>query len=284
MQVIHTVSELRLLIAQYKQAGESIGFVPTMGNLHQGHLQLVSQMRQEASVVVCSIFVNPLQFGEGEDYSRYPKTLEQDVAALQAINCDLVFAPSVEEMYPQSMTGRDQSQVVVPGISEILEGASRPGHFTGVATVVAKLFNMVQPDKAIFGEKDFQQLQVIRQFVRELCFPVKILAHPIVREANGLAMSSRNGYLSADEKQQASLIYQTIKQIAERISLGERNYASLASEAEQALNDQGFVSDYIEIRNPDLSPADNNSQSLVILAAVFLGATRLIDNIQLSLV
>ena len=195
MQIIHTLVELRSIIASFKLAGKVIGLVPTMGNLHQGHLQLVQTALAQADIVICSIFVNPLQFGEGEDFEQYPRTLPADAQQLENIGCDLVFAPSVNEMYPDSaVSGRDQSQLIVPQISDILEGAARPGHFAGVATVVAKLFNIVQPDKAVFGAKDYQQLQIIKQFVRDLCFPVEIIAHPIVRQSNGLALSSRNGF------------------------------------------------------------------------------------------
>ena len=284
MQIIHTVLELRQIIASLKQSGKVIAFVPTMGNLHQGHLQLVEKAQAEGDIVVCSIFVNPLQFGEGEDYERYPKTLAADAQKLQQLGCDIVFAPSVDEMYPDSTgLGRDQSQVIVPGGSDILEGASRPGHFTGVATVVTKLFNMVQPNKAIFGEKDYQQLLVIKQFVRELCFPVQILSHPIVRESNGLAMSSRNGYLSEAQKSQAALIYQTLQFLAQQLHTGNRNYGELVQQATEKLDASGFKTDYIKICNADLTEPDESSQSLVILVAAYLGSTRLIDNLILSL-
>jgi len=284
MQIIHSISELRQTVAAVKQAGKVIAFVPTMGNLHQGHLQLVEKGLAEADRVICSIFVNPLQFGEGEDFDKYPKTLETDSKKLQQLGCDIVFAPSVDDMYPESEgQGRDQTQVVVPFISDILEGASRPGHFTGVATVVAKLFNMVQPDKAIFGEKDYQQLLLIKRMVRELCFPVEILSHPIVREDNGLAMSSRNGYLNDTQKQQAAAIYQTLKTLASRIKAGERDYSALEQEAAEQLDNQGFVTDYIKIQTTELAPPTPQSSHLVILIAAYLGSTRLIDNIQLTI-
>lgn len=291
MQLIHTIKQLRKLIQTYKQAGKKIAFVPTMGNLHKGHLQLIGLAQTKADIVVCSIFVNPLQFGEDEDFDKYPKTLKEDTRQLQLLGCDIVFAPSVDEMYPGSSNvdsaagkaGAMQSQIVVPVISDILEGASRPGHFTGVATVVGKLFNMVQPDLAVFGEKDYQQLLVIKRFVNELCFPVAILSHPIVREENGLAMSSRNGYLSPEQKQQAAALYRTLQTIAEKLQSGSRNYQTLEQEAAEQLQQSGFKPDYIQIRNTDLSKPNPDSEQLVILAAAWLGNTRLIDNLQLSL-
>ncbi|MCU7937960.1 MAG: pantoate--beta-alanine ligase [gamma proteobacterium symbiont of Bathyaustriella thionipta] len=284
MQIIHTIAQLRQIVASHKRAGKIIGFVPTMGNLHQGHLLLVEMALSQSDIVICSIFVNPLQFGEGEDFEHYPRTLQADADKLQQVGCDIVFAPAVEEIYPDSQgNGQDQSQVIVPGISDILEGAARPGHFTGVATVVAKLFNMVQPDKAVFGAKDYQQLQVIKRFVRELCFPVEILTHPIVRESNGLAMSSRNGYLSDTQKQQTGAIHQMLKDVSRQIKAGANNFEQLEQQAVESLNAQGFVTDYISIRAADLSPAMLTHKHLVVLAAAYLGTTRLLDNIQITL-
>lgn len=286
MHIVHSISELRQTVATRKQSGKTIAFVPTMGNLHQGHLLLVEKGLTVADTVICSIFVNPLQFGEGEDFAQYPKTLEADARKLQQIGCDIVFAPAVTEMYPEPEGqghGKDQTRVVVPGISDILEGTTRPGHFIGVATVVAKLFNMVQPDMAIFGEKDYQQLLVIKRLVRELCFPVEILSHAIVRENNGLAMSSRNGYLNEVQKQQAAGIFQLLKILVSRIQSGARDYAALEQEATEQLNNQGFVTDYIKIQTAELSTPTPQSRDLVILAAAYLGTTRLIDNIQLTL-
>ncbi|MCU7817511.1 MAG: pantoate--beta-alanine ligase [gamma proteobacterium symbiont of Lucinoma myriamae] len=288
MQIIHTISELRQTVSSFKQAGKIIGFVPTMGNLHTGHLQLVEMALSQADIAICSIFVNPLQFGEGEDFAQYPRTLQVDAEKLQQVGCDIIFAPAVAEMYPDieldgQAQSQVQSQVIVPGISDILEGAARPGHFTGVATVVAKLFNMVQPDKAVFGAKDYQQLQVIKQFVSDLCFPIEIISHPIVRENNGLALSSRNGYLSEAQKQQASAIYQTLQDLSQQIIAGARNYEKLEQQAVVHLNAQGFVTDYISIRAADLSSATSSHKNLVILAASYLGTTRLLDNIQIEL-
>ncbi len=284
MNIIHTISALRQQVAHYKHDGKIIAFVPTMGNLHQGHLQLVAMALSEADIVICSIFVNPLQFGEGEDFEQYPRTLEADAEKLKQAACDIVFAPSADEMYPQSdADGWDQTQVIVPGISEILDGASRPGHFTGVATIVAKFFNIVQPDKAVFGEKDYQQLQVIKQLVKALCFPVEILSHAIVREASGLAMSSRNGFLSNEQKQQAAGIYKILHSTEQQILDGRRDYALLEQKAAEFLNQQGFVVDYVQIRAADLSPPIEQTKNLVVLAAASLGSTRLIDNRQISL-
>lgn len=288
MQIIHTISELRQTVTSFRQAGKIIGFVPTMGNLHQGHLQLVEMALSQADIVICSIFVNPLQFGEGEDFEQYPRTLQEDADKLQQAGCDIIFAPAVAEMYPDleldgQAQSQVQSQVIVPGISNILEGAARPGHFTGVATVVAKLFNMVQPDKAVFGAKDYQQLQVIKQFVSDLCFPIEIIAHPIVRESNGLALSSRNGYLSEAQKQQASAIYQTLQDLSKQIIAGAQNYEELEQQAVAHLNAQGFVTDYISIRAADLSAATASHKHLVVLAASYLGTTRLLDNIEIEL-
>ncbi|MCU7835819.1 MAG: pantoate--beta-alanine ligase [gamma proteobacterium symbiont of Taylorina sp.] len=284
MQIIHTISELRQIVSNYKQAGQVIGLVPTMGNLHQGHLQLVEMAHSKTDIVICSIFVNPMQFGEGEDFGQYPRTLDSDIDKLKQVACDIVYVPAVDEMYPESqLDGRDQTQVIVPGVSDVLDGVSRPGHFTGVATIVSKLFNMVQPDKAIFGEKDYQQLQIIRQFVRDLCFPVEIIAHPIVREASGLAMSSRNGYLSNVQKQQAAFLYRTLQILSDQIINGLRDYSMLEKQTELQINKQGFICDYVKICSSDLSPAGEKNHNLVILLAAYLGKTRLIDNIQITL-
>lgn len=277
MQIVHSINELQTIIRRQKQQGKLVGFVPTMGNLHQGHIQLVDMALQQSDFVVCSIFVNPLQFGEGEDFEQYPRTLNEDAQQLEAVGCHLLFAPSVDEMYPEAQT-KVVSQVVVPDISDILEGASRPGHFIGVATVVAKLFNMVQPDKAVFGEKDYQQLQVIKRFVKDLCFPIEIISHPIVREASGLAMSSRNGYLSETQKQTAALIHETLLNIGHLLQQGRTDYADIEQMASRQLDEQGFNTDYIQIRCIDLSAPKQTDDSLVILLAAYLGNTRLIDN------
>jgi len=288
LKIIHTVAELRQVISSYKQQGNIISLVPTMGNLHEGHLQLVDKAKVDNTlarntIVIASVFVNPLQFGENEDLGKYPRTLELDAKKLQIRGCDILFVPAVEEIYPASHHhGRDQTQVIIPGISEVLEGASRPGHFTGVATIVSKLFNLVQPDQAVFGEKDYQQLQVIRQMVNDLCFPVKIIAVATVREENGLAMSSRNGFLSKKQRDQAALINQTLKQLAEKLLAGDDDFSALEETAFKNLNQQGFITDYVSIRSRNLQPATAESKKLVILVAARLGTTRLIDNLQLQ--
>lgn len=284
MQVCHSVRELRAFLARHPQA--KVGFVPTMGNLHAGHCQLVTQAKQLAEIVVVSIFVNPLQFGVNEDFGNYPRTLAADCEQLEAVGADVVFAPTVTEMYPD-FDGQDLRQAVViqpPALANELCGASRPGHFVGVATVVAKLFNMVQPQVAVFGKKDYQQLMVIRALVRQLNFNVEIVAGETVREPSGLAMSSRNGYLSATEKTQAAQLYQQLQRIKQALLAGQRDYASLCEQAVAGLNQQGWQVDYVDIRRQtDLTLPDANDQAWVILAAAKLGGTRLIDNCEVSL-
>ena len=281
MKTCNTIADLREQVREWRLAGERIALVPTMGNLHAGHLSLVRQAKEMADRVVVSIFVNPLQFGEGEDFSSYPRTMQQDSDALEETGADLLFAPSVEEVYsrPQEL----QTKVEVPGLSDILCGASRPGHFVGVATVVCKLFNMVQSDIALFGQKDFQQLMVIRHMVNDLCIPVEIVGVPTVREEDGLAMSSRNGYLTAEEREQAPELYRIMRETAESIGSGETGYPRLEYEAKQALEKSGFSPDYYYIRRAnDLSEPNADDQSLVIVAAAYLGRARLIDNLQVS--
>ena len=282
MITVKSVRELRAAVARARSEGKRIGLVPTMGNLHAGHVALVSKAAQRADFVVASIFVNPLQFGAGEDLDNYPRTLAADQEKLLAAGCNLLFAPSVEEIYPDGMAG--QTLVSVPGVSEGLCGASRPGHFDGVATVVTKLFNMVQPDLAIFGEKDFQQLAVIRKLVRDLNLPIQILGEPIVRAADGLALSSRNGYLSAEQRAVAPQLYRVLSELASALRSGRTDHAALLAEAAAQLSAAGFAPDYLEIRNPlTLRPATAADRQLVILAAARLGTTRLIDNLLVDL-
>ncbi len=278
MITLNTIADLREQVREWRMAGERIALVPTMGNLHAGHLTLVRQAREMADRVVVTIFVNPLQFGAGEDFESYPRTMQQDSSALVETGADLLFAPSVEEVY--SGPHRLQTKVEVPGISDILCGASRPGHFVGVATVVCKLFNMVQPDIALFGQKDYQQLMVIRRMVDDLCIPVEIIGVPTVREEDGLAMSSRNGYLTAQERKQAPELFRIMQATADAIEPGKRDYAKLEQEAKQALEKAGFSPDYYFIRRADdlLEPTAAD-QSLVIVAAAYLGKARLIDNL-----
>ncbi len=282
MRTEHTLCSLRGRLQQWRMAGESVALVPTMGNLHAGHLALVKQAQQQADRVVVTIFVNPTQFGVGEDFSSYPRTLERDTRLLTQAEVDLLFAPGVEQLYPGGQC--DGTYVEVPGLSGILCGASRPGHFRGVATVVTKLFNAVQPDIALFGEKDYQQLLVIRRMTRELCLPVDIIAVPTVRESDGLALSSRNGYLTEEQRERAPLLYKSLLSCKEQIFSGKRDYASLVSQAEADLLAAGFEPDYFEVRRADnLAEPTIDTHELVILAAARLGQTRLIDNISFSL-
>ena len=277
MRLLKNLANLRQWRVQ--QQG-SVALVPTMGNLHEGHLTLVKRAQQHADVVVVSIFVNPMQFGANEDLDSYPRTLEQDCRALEALGVNAVFTPQVEDMYPRGMD--QQTRIEVPGISDILCGANRPGHFVGVATVVCKLFNMVQPQFAVFGEKDFQQLQVIRLMTQDLSLPIDIIGVPTARAETGLALSSRNGYLSESQREQAAVIYRTLAGIAEKINAGTSVEAA-RQWAVTELETAGFAIDYVEIRNAnDLQPASATSGRLVALIAAKLGSTRLIDNLVIN--
>ena len=280
MRTVHTIAELRTQLAEWRKAGERIAFVPTMGNLHAGHIELVNAARQEAQRVVASVFVNPLQFGPKDDFDRYPRTLPDDAAKLEAAGCDLLFAPSVAEMYPKGMPLT--TTVTVDEVSATLEGQFRPGHFAGVATVVNILFNLVQPDAAFFGEKDYQQLAVIRRMVRDLHLPIAIHGVPTVRASDGLALSSRNQYLSADERAKAGVIYATMMQIAFTLQQGSRDFAALETAGVQTLEAHGFKPQYVALRAPDLSGA-HEKEPVVILIAAHLGTTRLIDNLTVIL-
>ncbi|MBC3421193.1 MULTISPECIES: pantoate--beta-alanine ligase [unclassified Pseudomonas] len=282
MNTVKTVRELRAAVARARGEGKRIAFVPTMGNLHSGHAALVTKAAQRADFVVASIFVNPLQFGAGEDLDKYPRTLAADQETLLQAGCHLLFAPTVEEMYPDGMTV--QTRVSVPQLSEGLCGASRPGHFEGVATVVSKLFNMVQPDLAVFGEKDYQQLAVIRAMVRDLNMPIQIIGEPTVRAEDGLALSSRNGYLSAEQRAAAPMLYKVLSLLAEAVRRGQRDYLTLLAEGQAQLTAAGFRPDYLEVRHAvSLKPAQADDRDLVILGAAYLGSTRLIDNLYLHL-
>ena len=270
---------LRARLDAWRHQGETIACVPTMGNLHAGHLTLVAEARRRARRVVVSIFVNPLQFGPREDLAAYPRTLAQDETLLAGAGCDLLFTPTPETMYPRGQAA--QTRVLVPGISDILCGASRPGHFAGVATVVCKLLNMIQPHLALFGEKDYQQLLVIRRLVEDLAMPVEIVGVPTVREPDGLAMSSRNGYLSAEERGRAPALYRTLLSAADALRAG-RPIPDVELEACRALEEAGLRPDYLSVRRcEDLAEAGEADQDLVILAAAFLGRARLIDNVAL---
>jgi pantoate--beta-alanine ligase len=278
MQYIQDLAELRLQLKQWRQAGEAIALVPTMGNLHAGHLALVSEARRHADRCVVSIFVNPMQFGEGEDFASYPRTLDEDRRRLEEAGAHLLFNPEVGQVYPQGQ--ETQTRVEVPGLSDILCGASRPGHFVGVTTVVCKLFNMVQPDLAVFGEKDFQQLMLIRRMVADLAMPIEIKGVATIREADGLAMSSRNGYLTQAERLVAPLLHETLQLMRAEVEAGLSDYSELEAQAQERLSEAGFQPDYLTVRRAgDLSLPSETDRDLVILTAARLGKARLIDNL-----
>ena len=282
MKTVETIAALRAEIKAARGEGKRIGFVPTMGNLHEGHMILVDRAYEECDFVVASVFVNPLQFNDIDDLGRYPRTLAADQEHLKDRDCDLLFFPSVEEMYPH---GQDaQTTVHVPVVSEGLCGDSRPGHFDGVSTVVSKLFHMVGPDAAFFGEKDYQQLAVIRKMAGDLNMPIDIVGVTTCREENGLAMSSRNNYLTEAEREQAGLIYQQLNAIAEQLKAGNQQYRELENAAKNVLSDNGFKPDYVEIRNADtLQPVTPEDRNVVILLAALFGKARLIDNLHIAL-
>jgi pantoate--beta-alanine ligase len=282
MQVIREVPELRAWRAEQRRRGRSVGFVPTMGNLHAGHHSLIDLARERSDAVIASIFVNPTQFGVGEDFARYPRTPDEDARGLREKGCDAVFLPTVEAIYPFGMDAG--MRVRVAELGGILEGASRPGHFDGVATVVAKLFNLVAPDRAVFGSKDFQQLLVVRRMCTDLAFPVEIVAAPIVREANGLAMSSRNQFLDADQRDTAAVIHATLLYMRERVRSGDASLAEIESEAAATLSRAGLAPDYAALRNAgDLAaPVPSQRRDLVALIAARLGSVRLIDNLEID--
>jgi len=279
MRIVNTVSELRDAVSEWRSAGQSVALVPTMGNLHAGHLALVSKAKEKADRVVVSIFVNPTQFGVGEDFESYPRTVQEDQEKLTASGADLLFLPAVSEIYaPDAKT-----TVSIAGLSEWYCGASRQGHFDGVATVVCKLFNMVQPDTALFGLKDFQQLAVIRTMVRDLNFPLEIVGVETVREASGLAMSSRNGYLSSEEKTVAAQLYRSLCIARDAVLAGQQSYEEIESRSLLYLRGYGFQPEYFAVcRASDLKKAGRDDVDLVLLTAARLGKTRLIDNIYFS--
>lgn len=279
MQTVTSITTVRAWVDSQVKAGKRVAFVPTMGNLHDGHATLVRQGKQMADVVIASVFVNPTQFGANEDFSTYPRTLDADQRTLWAAGCDLLFAPTVEDMYPNQ--NQQWVKVIVQGITDVHCGASRPGHFDGVGLVVSKLFNIVKPHMALFGKKDFQQLAVIRRMVEALCFDIEIIGVDTVRESNGLAMSSRNGYLTPAEKERAALLYRTLCATRDQILAGASDFAALTEAARHRLNEGGFVTDYFNIaRSNDLQPAASGDSALVILAAAKMGKARLIDNID----
>ncbi len=281
MKTLHTIAEVRAQVRAWQRAGETVAFVPTMGNLHEGHITLVTEGRKHAQRVVASVFVNPTQFGPNEDFDKYPRTLQADSEKLTAAGCDALFAPSVDEMYPR---GKTQTVVHVPGLGDALCGRSRPGHFDGVSSVVSKLFHIVPADIALFGEKDFQQLAIIRRMAADLDFPVRIIGVPTVREPSGLAMSSRNGYLTPEQKATAAVIYRALSAARDAVLAGRRDFLAVSAEASATISAAGLVIDYIEIRDGrDLTPAEASDDYLVIAAAARLGHTRLIDNIAFLL-
>ena len=273
---------LRQQIRRWRQEGKRIALVPTMGNLHDGHMTLVDEARARADVVVVSIFVNPMQFDRPDDLARYPRTLQEDSEKLTRRGVDLVFAPAPAAVYPQGLD--QQTYVDVPGISSILEGASRPGHFRGVSTIVSKLFNLVQPDLACFGEKDYQQLALIRKMVADMGYDIDIVGVPTVRAKDGLALSSRNGYLTAEERKIAPQLSKIMNALAQQLANGERHVEELLEQTAEQLRTAGFTPDELFIRDADsLQPLTVDSQRAVVLMAAWLGKARLIDNQQVDL-
>lgn len=282
MQVFHTVNGLREILRKHRNSGQKIGFVPTMGNLHDGHLALIKQAKQTNDIVVCSIFVNALQFGLNEDWDKYPRTYDSDCEKLDQEDCDYLFYPEDSEMYPNGLD--TQSRVICPTMTDVLCGASRPGHFEGVTTVVSKLFNIVQPDEAIFGIKDYQQLAVIKRMTEDLCLPVKIISAPIHREADGLAISSRNSYINEDERPKVKVLKQALELIAEQIKAGDLEFTQLEMEAKKRIESEGFKADYVTISNrKTLEPAAVDDREITILGAMYTASARLIDNISINL-
>lgn len=281
MKLVHSAVELRALVAEWRRDRLKVSMVPTMGNLHAGHYSLVRGARERGDRVVASVFVNPTQFGPNEDFTRYPRTLEADAQGLAAQDCDVLFAPGVETVYPFGTEAATRVEVV--GVTETLEGTFRPGHFAGVATVVLRLLNLVQPDVALFGRKDYQQLLTIRRLVTDLCLPIEIVAAPTMREANGLAMSSRNQYLSADERERAAQIYRTLQYMRDGVLRGLA-LEVIETDAVAELDAAGFRTDYAAIRQAtDLSPSRlGQCDGLVALIAARLGSTRLIDNLAID--
>jgi pantoate--beta-alanine ligase len=282
MQVFRTISGLRDNLSTHRIRGQSIGFVPTMGNLHDGHLALIKQAKETNDIVVCSIFVNALQFGLNEDWDKYPRTYDSDCAKLDQSDCDYLFFPDDGEMYPNGLD--TQSRVICPTMTDVLCGASRPGHFEGVTTVVSKLFNIVQPDEAIFGIKDYQQLAVIKRMTQDLCLPVKIVAAPIHREADGLAMSSRNSYIKKEERPKVKVLKEVLELISQQIKAGNMDFIKLELEAKKRIQFEGFRADYVTIsHSKTLQPAAIDDRQITILGAMYTESARLIDNISICL-
>lgn len=282
METVFSLADLRATIQRWRRESARIALVPTMGNLHAGHISLLERARTLADRTVVSIFVNPIQFGKGEDYAKYPSTLDADIDKLGAAGLDVLFAPNLEQLYPGGI--EEDTRVTVPGLSTILCGQYRPGHFSGVATVVTKLFNNVQPDVALFGEKDYQQLLVIKRMVHDLLMPVEILGMPIVRESDGLAMSSRNGYLNAEERSRAPKIFATLRQASEKLQQHSHPLIVIETAAMAELAAAGFRPEYFSIRRThDLGAPQGGETALQILTAAWLGSARLIDNVRVDL-
>jgi pantoate--beta-alanine ligase len=281
METVSTIATVRDQVRAWHRAGLRVAFVPTMGNLHAGHVSLIEAARRHGERFVASIFVNPMQFGPNEDFAHYPRTPDQDQRMLAQAGCDLMFMPDVAEIYPQGASRA--TRVEVPELSRVLDGEFRPGHFEGVTTIVAALFHIVEPDVAVFGEKDFQQLTIIRRMAADLCFPVQIVGAPTVRDADGLAMSSRNQYLTPEQRRTAPVIYQTLEIAARRLRGGEKDFAAIETSGALALQDAGLRPDYFAVRqSQDLALPRPEATQLVVLTAARLGKARLIDNVQVA--
>lgn len=282
MQVFRHIQSLRDALAADRAAGKTVAFVPTMGNLHRGHLALVEQAKAQCDIAVASIFVNRLQFGLNEDWDQYPRTFDEDCKKLSSVHCDYLFFPEEREVYPNGMD--EQTRVIVPSMTDMLCGSSRPGHFEGVTTVVSKLLNIVQPDQAIFGLKDYQQIAVIRRMAADLCISVEIVAGDIVREDDGLAMSSRNYFLTPDERAKANQLNKTLNWIKQQIVSGEREYLALEAEGKAQITAAGFRVDYLQVCSSDtLTLAAQDDANITVLGAMYAQSTRLIDNVSLVL-
>jgi pantoate--beta-alanine ligase len=281
METVTTIAAVRERVNRWHREGERVAFVPTMGNLHAGHISLIELARKRGDRFIASIFVNPMQFGPNEDYAQYPRTPQKDESMLAEAGCDLMFMPDVGEIYPAGFG--HSTRVTVPELSGLLDGEFRPGHFDGVSTVVAKLFNIVMPDIAVFGEKDFQQLAIIRRMVSDLCVPIEIIGAPTVREADGLAMSSRNQYLTAAERKVAPQLFAALLRAVKRLDAGERDFASIEKAERDVIERCGFRPDYFTVRDAKtLSPPAADARHLVVLVAARLGKARLIDNLQFT--
>ncbi len=283
MKIFHTINGFRNNLSVDRCQGLRIGLVPTMGNLHDGHLALLEQSKQTNDITVCSIFVNALQFNLNEDWDKYPRTYDTDCEKLRNAGCDYLFHPDDTEMYPNGLD--TQSRVICPTMTDVLCGATRPGHFEGVTTVVSKLFNIVQPDEAIFGIKDYQQLAVIRRMVEDLCLPIKISEAPIYRESDGLAMSSRNRYISENERPRVTILKESLDWIATQITSGNRNFSELEFEAKRRIEKEGFSVDYVTCsQSKTLELAADDDIEITVLGAIFTESARLIDNVSVRMI